>query len=647
MCHSPCQSLVLAAALWSGGLIAQTPENPPPWWRVQDNVTVSLYWDFNTPFANGTFPPPTLVVAPPWYNPAVTQGVATANLRYVASLGGFNGVCGVTSAGGPVSADLDLTVDNDPYPDWVKLFWFQYDEFEGAAGSIRAAIEESLGYKRAIISEKSVALGGGWNRVTVEAQLIPQPDDEGIDFSFLLSAAGAIGIDNLYVNSKCEKPPPDETGDALGDVDRRTDLDAVTGAADCRAAAVVEGPGPTFAREYWVVATAALAGTPHRLLRLGGSPPTSVVATFPLPATTITAPQGPGDIAVERATTTGGQATSIVWAIVDNRAAGGAVTLAGVNAATGAATALALAGFPPPSIVPTNQMLGLAFEPSGEFGLGTFWVSSTDANGQGALREFSRNPASPGALLDVRAIEPQCTGLAYDDSLGNFYAFSRRVQATPSQPIQAHGYEISGYDFAATGVRFCSDLTLPNGAGPRGGLARGLEVWRSRSQTTAALSLVCVVDTPGNAATSRSLVELAGPFAFGWSVLGRCGMADVGTFRGLPFLGSSFEVTLRGVPNSPFAMLWLGFSNTTSAAGPLPLPVGGLLGWPESTLSVSPDLNSPLLTPSAPGEFRFAFPVPSNAALGYTPLYFQWLALDSGINGFFALTQAGKTVLYP
>jgi len=182
MRYSPCRSLVLAAALWSGGLGAQTPENPPPWWRVQDNVTVSLYWNFNAPFANGTFPPPTLVVAPPWYNPAVTQGVATTNLGYVASLGGFSGVFGVTNAGGTVSADLDLTVDNDPYPDWIKLFWFQYDEFEGATGSIRAVIEQSLSYKRAIISEKSVALGGGWNRVTIEAQLIPQPDDEGIDF---------------------------------------------------------------------------------------------------------------------------------------------------------------------------------------------------------------------------------------------------------------------------------------------------------------------------------------------------------------------------------------------------------------------------------------------------------------------------------
>ena len=231
MFHAPCRLLALVAAL-GGALFAQSPENPPPWWRVQDNVTVSLYWDFNTPFPAGTFPPPTLAVVPPWYNPAVTQGVATANLRYVASLGGFNGVCGVTSAGGAVAADLDLTVDNDPYPDWIKVFYFQYDEFEGAAGSIRAALEESLFYKRGIVSETSVALGGGWNRVTIQAQLYPQPDDEGIDFSFLLNAAGSIGIDNLFVNSKCIKPAPDETGDALGDVDGRTDLDAVTGGAD-------------------------------------------------------------------------------------------------------------------------------------------------------------------------------------------------------------------------------------------------------------------------------------------------------------------------------------------------------------------------------------------------------------------------------
>lgn len=645
----PALRRLLALAFAAGlacALAAQSPVKGPPWWRVQDNVTVSLYWDFNTPFANGAFPPPAIAVVPPWYNPAITQGVASANLGYIASLGGRAGVFGLNATSAQAGS-LDLTVDNDPYPDWIKVFWFQYDVFEGGAGTIRAAIEESLGYKRAIVAESSTPIGNGWSTVTIEAQLIPQPDDEGIDWSFLTNAAGTIGIDNLFVNSKCVRPPPDETGDALGDVKSRVDLDAATAGADCRAVAIVEGPAPGFAREYWAVAASALPGTPHRLLRLAGAPPTSVAATFALGATTITSPQGPGDLAIERLASTGGQLTSIVWVILDNRAVGGGVALQGFDTATGAATLLPLPGFPSTSLVPANQMFGLAFEPSGEQGLGTFWVSATDAAGQGRLLEFSRAATTPGALLQSAPMEPDCSGLGYDDTLGRFYAFRQTPQATPTSPIQAHGYEISAYDLQPTGARFCSDLTVPNGAGPRGGVARGLEVWRSRSQPKSQLELTCVVATAGNPASTRSIVELAGPFAFGWSRLGRCGMANVGPYNGLPFVGSPLTVELRGVPDSLFAMLWIGFSNSSSSIGPLPIDLGPLLGWQESVLSIAPDANSPLVTPSAPGTFQLVVPIPNNPLLGYQSVFCQWLALDDGVPGFFALSQAGKTVVYP
>lgn len=648
MHSAPSRLLALAfAASLASAVAAQSPEKPPPWWGLSDNAVVSLYWDFNTPFPNGTFPAPTLAVVPSWYSPAVTQGVASANLGYLPSLGGQTGVFGFTSTGAGQTASLDLTVDNDPYPDWLKIFEFQYDVFEGAAGTIRAAIEESLGYKRAIVSETSTLLGGGWSRVTISAQLIPQPDDEGIDWSFFTAAAGAVGIDNLFVSSRCVRPAPDETGDAFGAVERRTDLDGVTAGADCRAVAIVEGPGPTFAREYWLVAGAAAPGAAHRLLRLAGSPPTAIAASFPLASTTATAPQGPGDLAVERLASTGGQLASIVWVVLDNRSAGGGVALQGVNTVTGAISTQPLPGFPATTVFPPNQMLGLAFDPTGELGLGTFWISATDNAGQGRLLEFSRAPANPGALLGTQPLEPDCTGLAYDEILGRFYAFSRAPAQTPTGPIQAQGYEISAYDFQPTGARFCSDLTLPNGAGPRGGVARGLEVWRSRSQAKAALELTCVVATANNPASSRSIVELAGPFSFGWSLLGRCGLADVGPYRGVPFVGAPFTVELRGVPRSSFAMLWLGFSNTSSSVGPLPLDLGPLLGWQESVLSVSPDANSPLLLPTAPGTFSLGIPVPNNPLLAYSPVYVQWLALDAGVPGFFALSQAGKTVIYP
>ena len=51
-----------------------------------------------------------------------------------------------------------------------------------------------------------------------------------------------------------------------------------------------------------------------------------------------------------------------------------------------------------------------------------------------------------------------------------------------------------------------------------------------------------------------------------------------GPFHGVPFRGSTMEVTLKGVPRSPFAMLWLGFSNTTTTIGSLPIDLGLLLG---------------------------------------------------------------------
>lgn len=197
-------------------------------------------------------------------------------------------------------------------------------------------------------------------------------------------------------------------------------------------------------------------------------------------------------------------------------------------------------------------------------------------------------------------------------------------------------------------MRFCGDLTIPNPQGPRGGLAAGLEVYPRRSALTtrAPLTFACLV-TDSAAQPQQVAYELAGPFAFGWSRLGRCGMTDNGPFRGVPFVGTTMEVTLKGVPRAPFAMLWLGFSNTSSPLGPLPIDLSLVPGWQESVLSIAPDVNTPMLLPSAPGEFVFPIVIPNNPQLGYAPVFFQWLALDSGVPGFFAMSQAGKTVLYP
>ena len=625
--------LTLAAcSLLAATAVAQSPVRPPPWWNVQDEVTVSLYWNFDGPAPLV----PTAATVPTWYSPLVTQMVLSPNVVVINTPTGTG--LGLIGNGAPQNGAIELTVDNDPYPDYIKLFWFQFDALLGASGNVAALIEESLNYKRAIISQKSQPLGGGWERITIDAQLIPQPDDEGIDWTFLENALGTVGIDNLFVNSKCIKPKPDETGDALGDVGARQNLSLLPAGLAFTSAAVTEGPPPLFQKTYWVTARATALGA-HSLLRLTGTLPTLVVASSTvLGGTLTTSPQGPGDIAVETVTVAGAVTQQIVWTILDERPAG-LVRLVGVDASGGNTSILILNGFPNTAIVPAGQQLGLAFDPSGEFGNGTFWVAST--NGAiGTMREFSRQALTSGALIDTRQIEPDCVGLGYDAALGSFYGFSSAPQPTPTGPIEVNGFVVSGYDFAATGVRFCGDLNVPN----RGGVALAMETYRSRSAPTAQLNLVCLVNTNAN---QQVLYEMAGPFGFGWSVLGRCGMRDTGPFNGLPFVGSTMEVTLTGVPNSLFAMMFLGFSNTTSTIGALPIALSPLLGWPESILSISPDVNSGLMAPSAVGEFSLPITIPPVAALAYSSVYFQWLALDTTITGGFAMSQAGKTVIYP
>ena len=49
----------------------------PPWLDVADNDTLTLKWDFDGPAPLN----PTVVVAPAWYNPAVTQLLPSAGIQ--------------------------------------------------------------------------------------------------------------------------------------------------------------------------------------------------------------------------------------------------------------------------------------------------------------------------------------------------------------------------------------------------------------------------------------------------------------------------------------------------------------------------------------------------------------------------------------
>ncbi len=69
---------------------------------------------------------------PQWYSQAQTVML----LSNVIQLPGLTGQALGLPAGPPAAGSIDLQVDNDPYPDWIKIFWFQFYAFEGVGSSI-------------------------------------------------------------------------------------------------------------------------------------------------------------------------------------------------------------------------------------------------------------------------------------------------------------------------------------------------------------------------------------------------------------------------------------------------------------------------------------------------------------------------------
>lgn len=605
--------------------LATSQENPPPWWR-DDGRSLSLAWDFDNA---ATFLQPTLQAAPSWYNPANTFFTLPPNVVWIPSLAGHNGVLGLTGTGAPLSASFDVKVDNEYAIDWIKIFWFQFDLFEGSTGEITGRIEQDLAkYGRASVETYSKPIGSGWSRVTIEAKLIPQPDDEKLTWNLIENALGTVAIDNLYVNSKCVKPG-DEKGKALGDVVLTDKPLSITTNNDTRAAAVTEGPGPLFQRTIWVSSTAAVGA--HQVYRLDQTATTVVGAPIALPDAVAAAPLGGQDMAVETVQVAPGLFEQYVYVLVDRRPGGGVILRAIRDTGLLDPTRdLLLTGFPPT----TSTEFGLAFDPSGNLGSGTFWVSDP----AGFAYEFSRTTPLPGALLETRTIPTGITGLGYDDTFGYFLGFSRTPRPTPAfGPSQINGYEWSAHDFLPTGVEFCGDLRIPNGAGPDGGVASGFDVYRTRA--TGELRMIAVARLTSTA--SSIVYELAGPFRYGWSLMGECGMRG-----GPPFEGAlTWEVTLKGVPDALAAVLYVGFSNDLYLGTPLPIALAPF-GMIESYASLSLDASTGGMPPSAPGEFSVGINLPPAGGLSYVPLFFQWVLLDPTVAGSLATSQAGKTIAY-
>ncbi|MBL9079688.1 MAG: hypothetical protein JNL08_19455 [Planctomycetes bacterium] len=604
--------------------LLRAQENPPPWWRVNDEVTVSLAWDFDNPV---TFLQPTLQVVPSWYNATVTGWTLSPNVVWIPALAGHTGCLGLVGTGTPTQASLALDVDNDPHIDWIKIFWFQFDAFEGPTGDLDAQIEQDLlQYGRASVRSKSESLGSGWSRITIEAKLIPQPDDEKLVWTAVENALGTVAIDNLSVNSKCVKPG-DEKGKALGDVLLSGQPLSVTGNNDCRAAAVTEGPGPVFQRTIWVSAPTT-AGA-HQVFQLNQNATALVAPPTVLPDLASTAPLGAQDLTVETVFVAPGVVQQFVYALIDRRPSGGNVVLRAIDT-TGAlvpARDVVLTGFPP---APLGQQFGLAFDPSGAFGAGTFWVSDPT----GFAYEFARS----GALLETATIPGGVVGLGYDATFGHFLGFSQAPRPGGSFGVsQINGFEWSAYDGLPTGVEFCGDLRINNPGGPAGGVASGFEVYRTRSTGELRMIAVARLQSP----PSSVVYEMAGPFRFGWSQFGECGMQGGPAFEGSP----TFQVTLNTVPTTLVGALYAGLSNDLYLGSPLPAPLT-FLGMQESYLSISLDVLLGAFTPVGPNEFAATINLPPAGGLSYQPIFFQWLVLDSSVPGFLATSQAGKTIAY-
>jgi hypothetical protein len=620
----------LALGLITANAVAQNPEDPPPWWGVQDNVTVSLSWTFDTAFPNGQPDPvPSFAVTPAWYNNP-SPWTASNNVTWIANLGGQQGVCGLIGNG---TATLDLFVDNDPHLDWVKIFFFQFDSFEGAGGEITNTIQESLqDYGRASVTKKTRSLSNGWERTTVTAKLIPQPNDEEIDFVLIETLSGTIGIDNLHVSSKCEKPRPDETGDALGKILGVTNLSLAIGGRRAGSLAITRGNAINPGRRLWVAVDGFTPTSPIEIVQLSSlGLPTGIVSTLQVNAQQ--APLGPLDMDAERIRTSPTTWQEWIYVLIDSRPSGGSLRIEALNANTSTPSLSQSVQLIAPPFT-ANQRMGLAFDPSGDSGAGTFWVAGqTTTTGTWRAVEFDRTGALTNATLNSFDVPPETAGLTYDATLGNFYCFSANTTLSPGgTPIRSNGTEISGFDGLPTGVKFCGDLNLqPAGGVPAGGIASALSMYRTFTGVNSQIQFTCIADF----GTEQYLYELAGPFRYGYSRYGTCGMQN-----GPPFLGGNFDITLSGVPNSLFAVMFLGSDSDNTPLSP------GIQA--EAVASILPPLvSSNLLTPISTGEFAFSISLPPTPALAYTETFFQWIVLDTTAPGFLGFSQAGKTVIYP
>ncbi|MCR9243515.1 MAG: hypothetical protein NXI31_00680 [bacterium] len=106
---------------------------------------------------------------------------------------------------------------------------------------------------------------------------------------------------------------------------------------------------------------------------------------------------------------------------------------------------------------------------------------------------------------------------------------------------------------------------------------------------------------------------------------------------GVPTIGQRFWMDLANAPSSTIALLRAGLSDTTSPAGPLPLPLAPF-GAPGCIWRNSAELALGLLQTSAAGAGSFGLPLANNTALIGLPFHAQFFVIDPPAN------QLGATV---
>lgn len=180
--------------------------DPPPWWRNQDNVTVSLCYRFD----KDVYPPtPDIRVVPGWFpDPGVnwqrgrTEGNGTP--EWFPAVENHDGV--FQTAGQGVAGFLSFTVANQTVLTNTKHIWLQFDWFRNDNGSgVGVGYDDNTVNHMSNLMENDVNIGGRWNRRTITFDITPQPDQETISLNLNGNPFGfsQIAIDNVYFGANC------------------------------------------------------------------------------------------------------------------------------------------------------------------------------------------------------------------------------------------------------------------------------------------------------------------------------------------------------------------------------------------------------------------------------------------------------------